>query len=322
MKQHQFEKQYREEWLLFEKQLAALEERRTQDVKIDIASFPERYRRICHQYALARERGYALPLIQRLNELILQGHRQLYQHKLPVLGPLIRFIVHDFPVAVREQKSWNLTSGAFFVFSMAFMWLLVKLQPEMIFSLLDGATVEQMESMYEPGAGFRADRDSSDDVTMFGYYIWNNIGIAFRTFASGLFFGVGAIIVEVFNGAYFGAIAAHLINVEYHEPFFTFVVAHGAPELTAIVLAGGSGMRLGWALIAPRNYSRKKALQQAATVTMPVMYGAFGLLFLAAFIEAFWSPRQLDPQIKYTVGVACWIILYLYLMFAGRRHAA
>lgn len=55
---------------------------------------------------------------------------------------------------------------------------------------------------------------------------------------------------------------------------------------------------------------------------MPVMYGAFMLLLMAAFIEAFWSPRQFDPVIKYSVGAALWALLYLYLLFAGRRHAA
>ena len=55
---------------------------------------------------------------------------------------------------------------------------------------------------------------------------------------------------------------------------------------------------------------------------MPVMYGAFGLLLLAAFVEAFWSPRQFDPTVKYTVGAISWALLYLYLLFAGRgRHA-
>lgn len=324
MKQQQFEARYRDEWRAFEQALEVLQGKNANRdaARQALASFPEQYRRLCHQYALARERGYGLPLIQQLNELILQGHRQLYRHRLPLLAPLMRFLLRDFPRAVREQASWNLVSGLFFTGALAFMWLLVQQQPEMVYSLLDGDTVNNIETMYDPALDTRDNRDSSDDVSMFGYYIWNNIGIAFRTFASGIFFGVGALFVELFNGAFFGAIAAHLINVGSHEPFFTFVIAHGAPELTAIVLSGGSGLRLGWALIAPGAWSRLHALQRAARKTMPVMYGAFMLLLMAAFIEAFWSPRQLDPVIKYSVGAALWALLYLYLLFAGRRHAA
>lgn len=322
MKQQQFEARYRDEWQAFAQTLEQLQGSRNAGAPASLGSFPEQYRRLCHQYALARERGYGLPLIEQLNALVLQGHRQLYRHRLPLLAPLMHFLLAGFPRAVREQASWNLVSALFFCGSLAFMWLLVWQQPDMVYSLVDAETLNGIEDMYEPGAGFREERDSGDDVTMFGYYIWNNIGIAFRTFASGIFFGIGALVVELFNGAFFGAIAAHLVNVEHHEPFFTFVIAHGAPELTAIVLAGGCGLRLGWALMAPGPWSRIHALQRAARKTMPVMYGNFLLLLLAAFIEAFWSPRAFDPDIKYAVGAALWALLYLYLLLAGRRHAA
>ena len=324
MKQNQFESLHQQEWLDFERQLNKLEGRLgAQESYPDLSTFPEQYRRLCHQYALACERGYSLPLTQKLNELILLGHRQLYQHRLPLLQPLLRFVLEDFPRAVREQMRWNLISGFFFVFAAAFMWTLVAVRPEMVFSLLDADTVSQMEKLYDPASSLRDMRTGGDDLSMFGYYIFNNIGIAFRTFASGLFLGIGVIVVELFNGAYFGAIAAHLINIGFHQPFFTFVPAHSAPELTAIVLSGGSGMRLGWSLIAPGPHSRLRALQLAASKALPVMYGCFMLLLTAAFLEAFWSPRQFDPVIKYSVGAACWAVLYLYLLLAGRRrHAA
>ena len=51
-----------------------------------------------------------------------------------------------------------------------------------------------------------------------------------------------------------------------------------------------------------------------------LIHGVFALLVLAAFIEAFWSSRELAPQIKYGVGAACWALLALYLLFAGRRQ--
>ena len=155
---------------------------------------------------------------------------------------------------------------------------------------------------------------------MFGYYIYNNIGIAFRTFAGGLLLGVGALVAMLFNGSFFGAAAGHLTLAGAAQPFFTFVIAHGAPELTAIFLAGGAGLRMGWAVLAPGSWRRVDALRRAAGECLPVMYGVFALLVLAAFIEAFWSSRELAPQIKYGVGAACWALLALYLLFAGRRQ--
>ena len=50
-----------------------------------------------------------------------------------------------------------------------------------------------------------------------------------------------------------------------------------------------------------------------------MVYGCFFLLLGAAFIEAFWSPRQFDPVIKYSVGAVSWILVVAYLLLAGRR---
>src|SRR3546814_16464238 len=63
--------------------------------------------------------------------------------------------------------------------------------------------------MYDPDAsrlGRFAERGSGDDWLMFGYYVMNNIGIAFQTFASGLLFGLGTLFFLLFNGLTLGAV--------------------------------------------------------------------------------------------------------------------
>jgi len=46
-------------------------------------------------------------------------------------------------------------------------------------------------------------------------------------------------------------------------------------------------------------------------------------LLIAAFIEAYWSSRTAPaPLAKYLVGAALWVLVAVYLLFAGRsRHA-
>ena len=45
--------------------------------------------------------------------------------------------------------------------------------------------------------------------------------------------------------------------------------------------------------------------------TLPLIVGAFLMLVLAAFIEAFWSPRDIANEIKYSVGSACWAFVLI-----------
>ena len=51
------------------------------------------------------------------------------------------------------------------------------------------------------------------------------------------------------------------------------------------------------------------------------MCGMLAPLLLAAFIEAFWSPRAGVPVgVKYGVGVLAWLTTLSYFVFAGRRR--
>ncbi|EKF75009.1 hypothetical protein A11A3_06131 [Alcanivorax hongdengensis A-11-3] len=323
MKQAQFEQRYRPHWQALEAQLDQLESLHVSKRKrLPLDDFLAGYRGLCHQLALSGERGYSLELQDYLNDLVMRAHRQLYRYNPPFLSRLAAFFSRDFPRAVRRLWRWHLVSMLCFALSLGFVWALVQNNPDMIYTMMGDQAITQIEDMYLPDRTADRHRDSGDDVMMFGHYIRNNIGIGFSTFSGGLLLGIGALFVEVFNGAFFGAIAAHLINAGAAKPFFTFVIAHGAPELTAIMLAGGAGLRLGWSILAPGALSRMDALRQAASDALPIMYGVFSLLLLAAFIEAFWSPRQLDASIKYSVGAACWALLYLYLFFGGRTRGA
>ena len=201
------------------------------------------------------------------------------------------------------------------------MMIVVQLFPQMIYTVIDPWQVRSIESMYTPEAHERLgpSRDSESDFLMFGFYIKNNTGIGFQTFAGGLLFGIGTMFYLLYNGLMIGAIAGHLTGLGYIETFWGFISGHSAPELTAIMLSGAAGLMLGWALLAPGNKSRVRALQDAGQQAVKIIYGAALLFFMAAFIEAFWSSMTwIEPTIKYIVGTSLWIMLWGYLLLVGR----
>jgi uncharacterized membrane protein SpoIIM required for sporulation len=120
-----------------------------------------------------------------------------------------------------------------------------------------------------------------------------------------------------------GAVAGYLTQMGFNETFWSFVAGHSSLELLAIVLSGAAGLRLGAALIAPRNLSRKSALVAAARPAVRIMYGAAFMFVAAAFVEAFWSPlTEVAFTIKIAVGIAGWALLLAYFLLAGRARAA
>ena len=192
----------------------------------------------------------------------------------------------------------------------------------MIFSLMSQEVVSNFESMYEPGRSvIGRERTSATDVMMFGYYIKNNVGISFQSFAGGVLFGIGSLFVMVFNGLYIGGVAGHLTQLGYGAQFFPFVAGHSALELSAIVFSGAAGLKLGYALLSPGQVSRKIALRNAGRDSAWIIYGTTVMLILAAFVEAFWSSKtDIPANTKYLVGVLLWICVLGYCLLAGRSN--
>jgi uncharacterized membrane protein SpoIIM required for sporulation len=138
-----------------------------------------------------------------------------------------------------------------------------------------------------------------------------------------LFGGVGSSVVLLSNGLQLGAVAGYVITLGHAQNFLSFVITHGAFELTAIVLVGAAGLRLGHAWLAPGRHTRLEALRLGARDAMVVVYGAFAFFLIAAAIEAFWSSAAwVLPAVKYAVGAACWLAVLAYLGLQGRPGAA
>ena len=324
MKQSLFESRHQPQWQAFAQYLQQLEQGKVK--ASDMADFPHQYRRLCQHLALAQERGYSSYLVDPLQQLALRGHQQLYRHRSQLTANVLGFVLAGFPRLVREQWRFVLIASLLFFGSLVGIALLVYLFPDLIYSIVSPQQVAEMQGMYDPDAsrlGRTAERASSEDWMMFGYYVMHNIGIAFQTFAAGLLFGLGSVFFLIFNGLVIGAVSGHLTEIGYGQTFWSFVIGHGAFELTAIALAGAAGLQLGWALIAPGQLTRGESLRLAARKSVQMLCGVMIFLLIAAFIEAYWSSATLiAPWIKYLVGAALWLLVAAYLSLAGRTlHA-
>ena len=324
MKQSVFESRHQPQWKAFDEQLKQLEQGKTKPG--DVANFPRQYRRLCQHLALAQERGYSSYRVDSLQQLALRGHQQMYRHRGQLTANVLGFVLADFPRLVREQWRFVLIASLLFFGSLVGIALLVYLFPDLIYSIVSPQQVAEMQGMYDPDAsrlGRAAERASSEDWMMFGYYVMHNIGIAFQTFAAGLLFGLGSVFFLIYNGLIIGAISGHLTEIGYGQTFWSFVIGHGAFELTAIALAGAAGLQLGWALIAPGQLPRSESLQLAARKSVQMLCGVMVFLLIAAFIEAYWSSTtQIAPWVKYFVGSVLWLLVAAYLILAGRTDHA
>jgi uncharacterized membrane protein SpoIIM required for sporulation len=284
--------------------------------------FPQGYRELTGDLNTAKAHGFDPFIIERLNSLVLEGSQILYASRPVSLKAAADFALRVFPQAVRSQ--WRSFAAALLLFYglIFFFGFLCVRNPSMVFLLLGEDTIQNLENMYDPASfHYLEPRDVSSDADMFGFYIYNNISIAFRTFAGGILGGIGSIVFLCFNGVFLGAAAAHIINAGFGETFFPFIIGHGSFELTAVCLSAQAGLLLGYRFFITGGLSRPASVKLAGKTALPIIAGAACMLVVAACIEAFWSSRfQMPAYLRYGAGAAGWVLLAFYFTFAGRKN--
>jgi len=291
------------------------------DLKARASWFPLGYRELTQDLNTARAHGFDPSIIERLNSLVLEGNQILYSRRSWSIKTVADFTLRTFPRAVRSQ--WRSLGAALLLFyglGAFFIFLCVR-YPHMVYQIVGENMIYNLEYMYDPASEhFLSPRAVSSDADMFGFYIYNNISIAFRTFAGGILAGFGSLFILCFNAIILGAATAHIINIGFGETFFPFVIGHASFELTAIVLSAQAGLLLGYSLFITKGRSRIASVKDAGKTALPIIAGAALMLVLAAAIEAFWSSRHEFPlTLRYGAGAAGWAFVILYFMFAGRQ---
>jgi uncharacterized membrane protein SpoIIM required for sporulation len=316
MKQAQFEQEHAALWSALEEALARP---KRGAAPLPLQRLPAQYRALCQCLALAEQRGYAPGLTGYLRNLALRCHRRLYGAVAERPAALAGMLV---AVPRRVRAEWRLLVLVLALFLVPALGaaLLIWDDPQRAFWFQDPAQLDAMHKMYLPANTRLGRGGSAGDVAMFGFYIWNNVSICFRTFAGGMMAGVPALVSVAGNGLNLGVVGAWLsLDPATRATFWSFVVTHASFEMTGLVLAGMSGLRMGLALLRPGRLTRRYALQVAGQAAFPLLAGAALLTVVAAFFEAFWSAQPtVAPALKYGVGGACWLAVLAYLGLAGR----
>jgi uncharacterized membrane protein SpoIIM required for sporulation len=280
------------------------------------------YRMSCEHLALAQARDFPEHVVARLARLTADAHQIIYRQGELGLRRIRVLLLQRFPAMVRAHRAYIAAAAALFLVPALAMGLATYLQPDLILSLVSPETASQYENMYNPKAeSIGRMRDAGSDWAMFGFYIANNVGIAFQCYVTGVLLGLGSLFFLVSNGLIIGAVAGFVASRGFGGTFFPFVATHSAFELTAIVLSGAAGMRIGRAVLLPGRLPRLESLQAAARETSFIMFGAAVMLLIAAVLEAFWSSAAwVAPTAKYSCAAICWLLVILF--FLRRPYAA
>lgn len=287
----------------------------------EVATLPSLYRDVCADLAAAEAARYSAPLVAYLRGLTASAHTILYGPHARARGEGGEIRIRHawavaFPRAVRKRWRSMLLATALFFVPLAIGVLLTLRDPSFAFRVAPESMLRPLTEAY--ARGFDEGRDAGEGTMMAGYYVYNNVGIALRCFALGIFGGIGSAFYLVQNGLSIGAILGYVASQGAGGNIGTFIIGHGSLELGAIVLSGGAGLSLGWSVIAPGELTRLASLQRTAREILVIVAGASVMLLMAAGIEAFWSASSTPRVIKLGVGGSLFVLVVAYVLLAGR----
>jgi uncharacterized membrane protein SpoIIM required for sporulation len=273
------------------------------------------YRAVCADLARARVLVQPEEVERYLEQLAGRAHNALYGGHGAERPGVIRLLAVDFPAALRSNLGYFGLSSLFFYGPLVLGLLTSLADPRYAAGVLPEAQLVQMEEMYTG----EIQRQSWQDASMAGYYVMNNIGIAFRCFATGGLFGLGSVWYLVYNGLVIGTTFGYLLAVGRGTQLLTFAVSHAPWELTGIVVAGAAGLKLGWSLVDTGGRSRLASVRAAAPALYRLVAGATAMLGVAAATEGFWSASPMPLPAKVAFGAFSAVVIAGWLTLGGRR---
>ena len=312
------------EWTRLEAILARAEKKSVRKLSDeDLAALPILYRGALSSLSVARETSLDLELITYLEALCARAYFFVYGVRTSPLRRINLFFRNDWPAAVRSL--WRETIVSLFIFAAGVLagLLLVANDPSW-FSAFIGDEMSDGRNFSASTAHLRStlyDGDKDDALGIFATSLFtNNSQVAIGCFALGFAFGVPTSLLLVMNGAGMGAFLALFSSRGLGTELGGWLAIHGTTEISAIILAGAAGLKIGWSVVFPGDKSRMAAATDAGRTAAIVMMGVVIMLFAAGLLEGFGRQLIKNDIARYAIGGGM-LLLWLFYFYPPRQRS-
>jgi len=224
-----------------------------------------------------------------------------------------RFFSVAFPVAVRQSR-WFLLVSATALFLPAIVLGTWIAHSHAALDALAPAAVREAYVNHD----FASYYSSEPSVEFASQVYINNVIVSLEAFAGGIAFGLLTVVALFVNGANLGGAAGMFYAAHHPGEFWGLITPHGMLELSSVVLAGGAGLRLGWALISPGDRPRRRALMDEARNSVVLVLGTVLTLAVSGVIEGFVTGSTLPTTARVGIGVTVEVAFVSWVVLCGR----
>ncbi|MGA7049729.1 MAG: stage II sporulation protein M [Mycobacterium sp.] len=280
----------------------------------EIDELVELYQRVSTHLSMLRSASSDSLLIGRLSSLIARGRSAVTGAHAPLSRMFVRFWTVSFPVVAYRTWRWWLATAVVFFGVVVVIGCWVAGNPEVQLAVGTPSDIDELinhnvESYY-----------SVHPAAAFALQVWvNNSWVAAQCIAFSVVLGLPIPVVLFQNAANLGLIAGLMFQAGKGGILLGLLAPHGPLELTAVFLAGATGMRLGWSVISPGDRPRGQVLAEQGRGVVSVAVGLAGVLLVSGLIEALVTPSSLPTFLRVGIGILAEVAFLSYIGYFGRR---
>lgn len=294
--------------------LEQLIKRRRQLTGAEVDELVDLYQRVSTHLSIVRTAGADPVVVGRLSGLIAQARAAVTGAHAPLWREFVRFWTVSFPVVAYRSRWWWLSTAVLFLAVAALIAVWVSGNPEVRAMIGTPDEIDQMVN--NDFAAYYSEHPAAS----FALQVWvNNAWIALQCLGFAILLGIPIPYVVFQNAANVGVAAGLMFGAGKGDIFLGLITPHGLLELTAVFLAAGAGMRLGWNVISPGDRPRGQVLAEQGRAIGAVAGGLVAILLLSGLIEALVTPSPLPTAARIAIGVAAEIGLLAYIFHFGRK---
>lgn len=308
-----FLKKHAPAWNELERRIGELSRRGARLQASDIERFAALHKQVSSHLAYLYTHYPSHEAAAHLNKLVARSHNLLYRDQWSSTDSLRSFFQRGFVSMLVARRRFIAAAALLMLIGFLSGFIAVWADP-----LHLPAIVPAEYAGVDPSK-VTDDRGEIASAAISASIMTNNIRVAILAFASGLTLGIGTLYILVYNGILIGALAALFHRAGEGYSFWAYILPHGVIELTAIFIAGGAGLYMGYVILVPGPFSRKFRFVTAAKESVQLLLGTVPLFVIAGIIEGYITPAQLPLETKYGVAFLTLALLALYLVY-GIKH--
>lgn len=305
----QFVQSHRDDWQELELIIRSLHKTHNQITANQISRFHHLYQKSAQNLSYSQTNFPNEDVTRYLNGLVSKAHNLLYKDQTTSLGQFKHFFSRTFIRLFLEQWRAVVVAMVLFVIGMLGSFFSVLHDPLNIYAILPS----NMANAIDPQQ-LGTNDGLINSPLMSAQIMTNNIQVAFLAFAGGITLGILTVYVLIYNGVIVGAIAGIFWHAGMSYEFWAYIVPHGMIELTAIFIAGGAGLLMGYKLFVPGPYSRSYQIKVQSKRSVQLLIGTIPLFIIAGVIEGFITPAAISLEAKYFVAILTVIGLIAYVV--------